>query len=870
MGKMVNLEIDGVKVEVPEGTLVVDAAKKAGIYIPVFCYHPKLEPVGMCRMCLVEIGRPVVDRSTGEYERDASGALKIGFGPKLETACTVPVSEGMVVRGFTENVKRARKDILEFLLTSHPLDCPICDKGGECPLQNLTMDFGPGKSRFIYDEKQRLAKQLPLGDLIYLDRERCIQCGRCVRFQDEIVDDPVIAFAQRGRALQIVTFSNPGFDSYFSGNTTDICPVGALTTTDFRFQARPWELKAAASICQQCPVGCNLTVNVRREHKTGGAIVVKRIVPRQNEWVNEIWICDKGRFAYHYAENGERLTAPLVRRDGEFSPVTWEEAIALVAQQFKQAGSNLLTLVSGRLSNEDLFNLKQLTDHLGGTSGLYTEMAGGDLVAQVGVGEGTNFSDLGAGSAILVVASDLEEEAPIYWLRVKQAAERGAKLIVANPRCTKTERHAAQILRYPYGAEAAMVLALVNSLSAKRPDLPEEVRSMTRPGEIRAAAKTLAEAEDLIILFGSEGTGLEASHALAQACANLLIATNHTGRPNNGLIPVWQRANDQGAWDIGFRPLVDLPNALKSSRALYIAGADPAGDDPQLARMIDSAGFLVVQDLFLTETAKLADAVLPAQSFLEREGSLTSGDRRVQRYYPAIPVRHRPNSDLRSAVSSANGGEPREIAPLADFVIAARIAASLGLELEGGLAMRAMERIAVTVPDYAGLSYKALSEVREQWPIIARADLYYGGTSYENSQGLGVQLQPAAQRGEQVPLGWRQPPEIGRPGEGEHLAVPVTILYDRGSTVLPSRVLAGRIPEPFVALNPRTGARFDVGDGRKVNLALGELTITVQVRLDESIPEGIVLVPRSMGIPLHSPMLVKIAVAESDPDMARA
>ncbi|HEX9617812.1 MAG TPA: 2Fe-2S iron-sulfur cluster-binding protein, partial [Anaerolineales bacterium] len=285
MAKLVNLVIDNQPVQVPEGTLVVDAAKSAGIYIPVFCYHPKMEPVGMCRMCLVEIGRPLINRETGQVEREEDGTARVQFGPKLETACTIPVSEGMVVRGFTENVIRGRKDVLEFLLTSHPLDCPICDKGGECPLQNLTMDFGPGKSRFIYDEKIRLAKHFPLGELIVLDRERCIQCARCVRFQDEIVDDPVIGFSQRGRSLQIVTYSEPGFDSYFSGNTTDICPVGALTTVDFRFQARPWELNSAATICQQCPVGCNLTVNVRRENKSGGDIVIKRVMPRQNEWV---------------------------------------------------------------------------------------------------------------------------------------------------------------------------------------------------------------------------------------------------------------------------------------------------------------------------------------------------------------------------------------------------------------------------------------------------------------------------------------------------------------------------------------------------------------------------------------------------------
>lgn len=265
MTKMITLTIDGIQVTVPEGTNIVDAAKTAGIDVPVFCYHPKMHPVGMCRMCLVEVGRPVIDRATGEFARNEDGSLKIQFNPKLETGCTTPVSEGMVVINTSDKVKRGRKDILEFLLTSHPLDCPICDKGGECPLQNLTMAHGPGTSRFLFDEKKHLLKHTPLGELIYLDQERCIQCGRCVRFQEELVDDPVIGFSQRGRSLQIVTFSEPGFDSIFSGNTTDICPVGALTTADFRFGARPWELNAAASICQHCPVGCNLTINVRRE-----------------------------------------------------------------------------------------------------------------------------------------------------------------------------------------------------------------------------------------------------------------------------------------------------------------------------------------------------------------------------------------------------------------------------------------------------------------------------------------------------------------------------------------------------------------------------------------------------------------------------
>src|SRR5687767_5661251 len=257
MSKQVTLTIDGKQVTVPDGTLVVDAAKMAGIDIPVFCHHPKLEPVGMCRMCLVEVGRPIRDRATGQFVME-NGAPKIQFMPKLETACTNKVEEGMVVLTQTAKAKDGQRGTVEFLLTSHPLDCPICDKGGECPLQNLTMAHGPGKSRFLFDEQLRLGKHVPLGTpeeaLIYLDRERCIQCARCTRFSDEIAGDHVIGFFERGRKLEIITFSEPGFDSKFSGNTTDICPVGALTTADFRFQARPWELVNSASICPHCPV----------------------------------------------------------------------------------------------------------------------------------------------------------------------------------------------------------------------------------------------------------------------------------------------------------------------------------------------------------------------------------------------------------------------------------------------------------------------------------------------------------------------------------------------------------------------------------------------------------------------------------------
>ncbi|NJN80687.1 MAG: molybdopterin-dependent oxidoreductase [Anaerolineales bacterium] len=340
------------------------------------------------------------------------------------------------------------------MLTSHPLDCPICDKGGECPLQNLTMAHGPGKSRFNYDEKQNLEKQVPLGELIYLDRERCIQCARCIRFQDEIAGEPVLAFDERARTTQIISLSDPGFDSVFSGNTTDICPVGALTTSDFRFGARPWELDAESSICTQCPVGCNTTLNTRREAKSGGDIVVKRVMPRQNEEVNEIWICDKGRFAYHYAESKDRLTKPMIRKDGKLSRASWDTATKFAAGQFTKHKKDFVVLASGRLSNEDLFNLKSLADTAGGKAILYSDMGGGELTQLVGVGAGTNLSKMGAGDAILVVASDLYEEAPIWWLRVKQAADRGATLIVANPRDTKLDKFAKHTIRYEHGDES--------------------------------------------------------------------------------------------------------------------------------------------------------------------------------------------------------------------------------------------------------------------------------------------------------------------------------------------------------------------------------------------------------------------------------
>jgi NADH-quinone oxidoreductase subunit G len=842
--KMITLTIDGKPVSVPEGTLVVDAAKKIGIDVPVFCYHPKMEPVGMCRMCLVEVGRPVIDRATRQPLLNPDGSPQIQFNPKLETACTTPVSEGMAVVGLSDKVAAARKEVIEFILTSHPLDCPICDKGGECPLQNLTMQHGPGMSRFLFDEKMHLAKHVPLGELIYLDRERCIQCGRCVRFQEMIADDAVIGFHNRGRALEIVTFSEPGFDSYFSGNTTDICPVGALTTADFRFGARPWELKPVASICSQCPVGCNVTFNVRREARSNGSLVIKRVLPRQNEAVNEIWMCDKGRFtAYQYTESPQRLAHPLVRKDGELVQATWEEALELVAARFGQARSSLVTLASGRLTNEDLFNLSELTASLRGKAVLDTFLSGGDLTAQMGVGKGSNFSELGPGDAILVVASDLEEEAPIWWLRVKQAAERGATLIVANPRPTKLDRYAAQSLRYEYGEEAAAILGMIQTIGSQKTRLPDWLAAYRPAAAVQAAARVFAAAANGIVIFGQEGMDLPASAALSQACANLLFVTDHLGKPNNGLIGVWPQANTQGAWDMGLRPQANLKALLPGAAALYVAGADPFGDDPSLAEALNPEGFLVVQELFLTETARRADVVLPAQAYTERDGSYTSGERRVQRFYPAVPP----------------VGESRP-----DYAITAEIGKRLGYKLES-VAGLVFNRIALQVGDYADLSYRKLAEVHEQWPIVGRGDMYYGGTSYENSQGLGVQLAPAAEKRKLFQVPWDKPAPRRRPGGETLWAVPVTRLYDQGRTVAAAQVLRPRLDQPHVRLHPELAHKLGIAAGAMVDVRLGGAGAVAAAVLDADIPAGIVLVPRSLGMPLAGPGPIELRLVDLQP-----
>lgn len=734
MTDQVTLTIDDVEVTVPKGTLIVEAAKRIKNEIPVFCYHAKMDPVGMCRMCLVEVGTPAFDRATREPVLDEVGNQVIRFFPKPMTACTTPVSEGMVVKVDSESAIDDRKAVLEFLLTSHPLDCPVCDKGGECPLQDLTMAHGPGNSRFNYEDKQHFPKKYPLGDLIVLDMERCVICARCVRFQDEIAHDPVLAFEERGRYAHIVSYSDPPFDSHYSGNTADICPVGALTTRDFRFGARAWELKNIPSICNHCGSGCN-TVLSTRKGGSDGKRQIRRIMPRQNEAVNEIWICDKGRFGHHFNESPNRLTTPLIRKDGHFVETSWSEAISLVAEKFgsikEAAGANALGgIAEATLSNEDLYLFQKFFRKVIGTNnidyrvGLAAALED-EASYQVGVGVGTDIGQVGKGTTIIVMGADLDQESPILYLRVAGASvKRGAHLINIGGRKTKLDAQAQTSARYHYGTAANLALGLLSSVINQGlvnqtfidqrvdgfADLKNALQNYTPAStaevtgisveEIDAIAKSFAESENGIIIFGLEAGN---DPALRTALEALLVVTGHVGKPDNGLISVLPYANSRGAMDMGILPTL-LPGyvsidenvglsakemlAIESPvKGMLIAGSDPASESSSYKAALEKLEFLVVQELFLTETAQLADVVLPAKSVAERDGTFTNIERRVQAFDTAIDA---------------------PMLAWADWLIITAMAGQMGADWGYASADGVMAEITQEVPLYKDMSFENL------------------------------------------------------------------------------------------------------------------------------------------------------------------
>ena len=805
----VSVSFDGQAYQLPKGMNLVDAAKTVGIDVPVFCYHPKLSPVGMCRMCLVETGGINRDRATGEVILDENGNPQINWFPKLQTACTMTTSEGLFVRTTTNKVVEARNDVLEFLLTSHPLDCPVCDKGGECPLQNLTMEHGPEASRMYFDDKLHLDKHYPLGDLIFLDRERCIQCARCTRFQAEVVGDDVLAFHERGRRLQIITNSEPGFDSYFSGNTTDICPVGALTSSDFRFGARPWELTNIASLSPYDPVGSNITLSTRLDREFGGKAIIKRVMPRQNEAVNEIWISDKTRFGHHFTRHTEsRLLSPMV--DGK--ETDWHKANDVASALLKAANGNIGVMAGSGMSNEDLWSLRQLAEGLGSSRlGAWTLNQGGaEHVAHVGLGKGSNIGQMGRGDAILVIASDLEEEAPIYRLRIKQAKERGVQVFIANARATRMDDFVSRShrLRFAVG-EAAHAMANFRTL------YPE-------------AADALNQAQNLVIVAGAEGLTLDGSKALMQAASNFLIQTNHVGRVNNGLVGVFSGANGMGLHYMGYTPEATQDLIQNPPKVLIVAQADVLYDDPTASQWLSKVETIIQLTLFKGEAISKAKVVLPIHSFAERDGSYTSIERRVQRFYTA-------QGPMGQALPS--------------WQVAQRLSALLGMGREKVSASAVMLEITKAISAFEGCRFNELAKTEAQFPIIGRDDVYYGGTAYDNKGGLGVQLASAAESGGFVSAGTVNLPTVLKPSNGKLVIVPTRELYNRERMFRPSieKIMAPRVPDAYIQLSEADAEASSIQDGDIVTVRYEGGSADVVAYINPDAPQGVAYLPTHLS-----------------------
>src|SRR5881227_471384 len=440
--KFVTFEVDGREVSAPEGAMLVDAAKYGDVEIPYFCYEPKLgAPVGACRMCLVEIE---------------------GM-PKLQTACSTAVKDGMVVNTTPDRVKAAQNAIVEFLLVNRPLDCPVCDKGGECPLQDITFGWGSGRSRFI-EPKRHFKKPLELSPLVAIDRERCILCYRCVRFSQEISEDYQLVLLERGDHTYVGTQDGRPYVGPFSGNIVELCPVGALTSTAYRFRARPWDIEDSGSVCLLCPSQCNVKFTTRDDTK------IMRVLARDHKEVDDGWLCDKGRFGYQAIHAPERITAPLVRDGGELREVSWERALSDAASALRRGGEKTAALVGGEATNEEGFLIQRLlrealgSPHIDSRSnGLLDPeqaraLARPDFAAKV--------SDIDYAESILVLDTSLVDEAPILDLRVRKAVRRNhAKLVVATSRPGTLDPNAHAVLRFTPGATEAALGGLAAALA---------------------------------------------------------------------------------------------------------------------------------------------------------------------------------------------------------------------------------------------------------------------------------------------------------------------------------------------------------------------------------------------------------------------
>jgi NADH-quinone oxidoreductase subunit G len=633
----VTLTVDGSEMRVPKGTLLWEACKSNGIDIPIFCYHTKLGAVGACRTCLVEV------------EGQSKGPI---------TACSTPVTEGMVVRTRSPIVEKAQRGILEFLLLNHPLDCPICDRAGECPLQDQTFSYGPGTSRYI-EPKRHHVKPIALGPTIALDRERCVLCWRCVRFCSEVAEDKSIVLLDRGDHTIVGTFQDKPYVSNFSGNVIELCPVGALTGRKQRFTFRPWELQNRPSICPHCPMGCNINVSVRKSDQ------VIRFLSRDNPDVDDSWLCDRGRFNFEFINSPERLRAPLIRRGDAFEETSWSEALDFIAGRLQSiletdGPEAVAGVASPRLTNEDLYVFRRFMRDVVGSRAVdhyprpQVALTPQEQVSLQSLDDALmSISALNQAKTILLLGADPSEREPVMELRIRQAINKNsAKLIVVNPHEITLTSKAHRTFEYAPERFADICRGLAAAIragassdgysAASEPDAEQQpMRELIRGGLTQGP---------FALIYDDSFPGVVDKGDAMTALASVFDALQEVG--SVGTLPLLDDCNSMGARDLGILPEGDSGNSWGMPlvqqltapgsviKAAFLLGSNLVKDEPSpdLLAKLRSLDLLVVHELFLTDTAREADVILPSASFAEKLGTFTNTERRVQAITETVPA----------------------------------------------------------------------------------------------------------------------------------------------------------------------------------------------------------------------------------------
>jgi NADH-quinone oxidoreductase subunit G len=612
---MITVVIDGFEVTVPKGTLVIRAAEQLGIQIPRFCDHPLLDPVGACRQCLVDI--------------EINGRAF----PKPQASCTIPVETGMIVKTqLTSPVaEKAQRGVMELLLVNHPLDCPVCDKGGECPLQNQAMSNGQGSSRFE-GVKRTFEKPINISSQVLLDRERCVLCARCTRFSEQIASDPFITLNERGALQQVGIYENQPFESYFSGNTVQICPVGALTGAAYRFRARPFDLVSTPSACEHCASGCDMRTDVRR----GKTL---RRLAGEDASVNEEWNCDKGRWAFKYVTAVDRLKVPMIRNsDGELVEASWPEALAVAAEGLKSAKAAVL--VGGRATHEDAYGYSKFARVALGTNDIdFRSRLSSDeereFIASRVVGSATTYRDIDKADQVLLVGFEPEEESPIVFLRInKQFRKRALKVIsIGSKESIAVDKLKAEFVKVAPGQEAAAIAG--QKLTDKSVILVGE-RASESAGALSAVA-ALADSTGAKLAWIPRRAG-ERGAIEAGAIGNLLPG----GRPVTDaaarvdIAAVWNTDSIPAEVGRSTSQIIEAVNAGQIG-ALLVGGVDPLdGDNNQAALSALDKAFVVSLEIAPSAVTARANVVLPVAAVTEKSGSFLNWEGRPRSFDAAV------------------------------------------------------------------------------------------------------------------------------------------------------------------------------------------------------------------------------------------